>query len=31
METLHVLKILLIIIHLLGPLIAKAEKRNRKY
>jgi len=31
MEILHVLKFLLIMIHFLGPLIAKAEKRNRKY
>jgi hypothetical protein len=31
METLHILKFLLIMMHLLGPLIAKAEKRNRKY
>jgi hypothetical protein len=31
METLHMLKFLLIIIHLLVAYAGKAEKRNRKY
>jgi hypothetical protein len=31
MEALHILKFLLITVHFLVPLIAKAEKRNRKY
>jgi len=31
METLHMLKLLLIIIQLLAAVLGPAEKRNRKY
>jgi hypothetical protein len=31
METVHIVKLLLIIIHLLVAYAGKAEKRNRKY